>query len=181
MKKIISTAVLGSALIATSAFAGISAGIQGGYGQSAGSVNNFVSDLPNATISKKGNGYYGVYLGFDTPIIPGLFNLGVGADYIYSNNFVSTDTGNSGNMQAIPVYVTGKLLLPLGLNAFAKAGYAYTSFNGLEANSGKYRPTLGAGIGLDVYMLEVFAQAQYFWRDSSSGFGLYGVGAGVNF
>lgn len=179
MKKILSTAILGSALMATSAFAGVNFGIQGGYATTAGSLNNYVNDLPNNATHKDGNAYYGAYLGYEAPIIPGLFNLGVEANYIYSNNTLRVD-GNNGNLQAIPLYVTGKLLLPLDLNVFAKAGYAYSSLNGLNSD-GTWKPAVGAGIGMSIYMLDVFAQAQYLWRNSNSGYGLYGVGVGLSF
>ncbi len=188
------------ALLSTSnaaAITGVTFGGGLGYSYFTGGGVTKVNDpkgMPfnNGNISASGS------VGYDYALTSS-FSLGVEVGIQYANNTIRglrEASGNDVGMLSIPVFAVAKYYIPhaLGMNIFAKAGYAYNDIKGASTShyednpSGDtqdlniWRPVLAGGVGYQLNQFNIFSEYQYNWLPySGKSFGVSSISVGLSY
>ena len=152
MKKILTSTVLISSFIASSVYAGLYFGAQGGLSHSSSELN------ANNNITT------GFLVGYQFPVFP-LLNLGVETELNYLNSSVKLNN-QTGNLVTIPLYATANLNLPLGLNLTAKLGYAYNRITGIDESvfpNTLWRPAVAISVGYQLLGFNIYFQSSRYF------------------
>ena len=152
MKKILASLTIASLIAASSAYAWLYVGAQGGISHSSSELN---ADNNITT---------GFLVGYQFSVFP-LLKLGVETELNYLNSTVKLNN-QTGDLMTIPFYATANLSLPLGLNLTVKAGYAYNRISGIDENvfpNTLWRPAVAIGMGYQILGFNIFFQSSRYF------------------
>jgi hypothetical protein len=142
-----------------------------------------------------GNVNFGGLVGYDFALTD-MFSVGAEVDVNYTPDiFEVSGAGQSIKYSSlnVPIMITGKFVLPIGLNLFAKGGINYQRLNAtcsgnavsaicdaVETTNAQWNGVLAAGVGYQIESLNVFAQYMYVFgkkiNDTSDNDGTWAQG-----
>jgi hypothetical protein len=167
----------------TTATTGIVFGVLAGYSNYSG--GDTFTNAVTASSRSSGMFNFGGMLGYDLALAK-MFSLGLEIDINYTPDIIKTSGGTEVTMDAlnVPLMLTGKFVLPIGLNIFIKGGVNYqhnscsgsfSSSSGINcSNSNKLSGVLAGGIGWQLSNFNFFGQYMYIFGDSLTATGTSG-------
>ncbi len=149
-------------------------GVLAGFSNYSGG-DTFTDAVP-ASSRSSGMFNFGGMIGYDQALAK-MFSLGIELGINYTPDIIKTSGGSSVTMDAlnVPLMLTGKFVLPIGLNIFLKGGVNYQhntcngSFSGTGitcSNSNNLSGVIAGGLGWQLGNFNLFGQYMYIFGDS---------------